>query len=201
MSRAAPGVRYAEVLRETSETRVEVVLDIDGAAPRGLETGISFFDHMLGQLAFHGQLALGIHAEGDLHVDDHHLIEDVGIVLGQAIAQALDSEEPIARFGSSITPMDEALVMVALDVSGRGALFWDLDFKRERLGQMATEAVEEFFGAMARHGGLTLHIRKISGSNDHHLCTAIFKGVGLCLYQATRKLERRGPSSTKGTRG
>lgn len=200
MSRSAPGVRYAEVERETSETRIRVVLDLDGGTVRDASTGIGIFDHLLAQLAFHGQVDLGISAEGDLEVDDHHIVEDVGIVLGQAIAQALESEGPISRFGSNITPMDDALVMVALDISGRGGLHWDVTFSRERVGELATETLEEFFGALARHSGLTLHIRKVAGHNDHHLCNAVFKGVGLALHEAAKRLERRGTSSTKGTR-
>src|SRR5277367_3490474 len=118
MSKEAPGVRYAEVYRETTETRIQVVLDLDGGTRRDILTGIGFFDHMLAQLAFHGQMDLGLSVEGDLEIDDHHTIEDAGIVLGQAIAQALDSSDPIARFGSNHTPMDEALVMAAIDFSG-----------------------------------------------------------------------------------
>lgn len=201
MSKAAPGVRYAEVERETAETRIRAVIDLDGGTRRDVATGIGFLDHMVSQFAFHGQVDLGITAEGDLEVDDHHIVEDVGIVLGQAIAQALDPDEPMARFGSVNVPMDDALVMVALDISGRGSLHWDFQFERERIGGAATESIQEFFGAFARHAGITLHIRRICGHNDHHLCTAIFKGVGLALAQATQRIDRRGSTSTKGTRG
>ena len=200
MSKSAPGVRYAEVERETSETRVNVTLDLDGGTSNNVLTGIGFFDHLLQQFAFHGQIDLGIGAEGDLEVDEHHLVEDVGIVLGQAIAQALDQEEQITRYGNNLTPMDDALVMVAIDVSGRGNLFWDVPFERERIGDLATESVQEFFGAVARHAGITLHLRKITGHNDHHLCIALFRGFGVALNHSTQKLERKS-SSTKGTRG
>jgi imidazoleglycerol-phosphate dehydratase len=198
MSKGTPGVRYAEVERETEETRVQVVLDLDGGTKQDLSTGIGFFDHMLGLFAFHGRVDLGIKAEGDLHVDDHHLVEDVGIVLGSAIREALRETENIARFGSTHTPMDEALVLCAVDLSGRGHLFYDLPFRRELLGDLSTENVREFFRALALHSGMTIHLRKVCGDNDHHLCEAAFKGFGLALLQATQPAERQGGVSTKG---
>lgn len=197
MSKAAPGVRYADLFRESSETQVQVVLDLDGGTRRDISTGVGFFDHMLQQLAFHGQIDLGISAKGDLHIDDHHTVEDVGIVLGRAIAQAL-GDEPIVRYGNTITPMDEALIMVALDVSGRGMLLYDVPFVREKVGDMATENIREFFRAFSVHAGITLHIKKLAGENDHHVAEGIFKGFGRALHQATRKSDRRGVSSTKG---
>jgi imidazoleglycerol-phosphate dehydratase len=200
MSKSAPGVRYAEVERETKETRIRAVLDLDGGTSRDVGTGVGFFDHMLAQLAFHGQFDLGIGAEGDLFIDDHHLVEDVGIVLGQAIAQALDDEDAIARYGSNHTAMDDALVLVAIDISGRGMLFWDVTFARERIGELSLENVAEFFRALAHHSGITLHMRKVAGENDHHVVEALFKGFGLALHDAVRRIERKGSSSTKGTR-
>ena len=200
MSKEAPGVRYAEIYRETAETRIQVVLDLDGGTRRDISTGIGFFDHMLAQLAFHGQFDIGISAEGDLEIDDHHTVEDVGIVLGKALAQALDQSDPIVRYGNSITPMDESLVMVALDFSGRGGLFYDVEFTREMIGEMSTECVREFFRALASQAGITLHIRKIAGENNHHIAEAMFKGFGLAMHEATRRSERRGSSSTKGSR-
>lgn len=200
MSKEAPGVRYAEVYRETAETRIQVVLDLDGGTRRDITTGIGFFDHMLTQLAFHSQMDLGISAEGDLQIDDHHTVEDVGIVLGKAFAQALDQSDAIERYGSTHTPMDEALVLVALDFSGRGGLFYDVEFTREKIGEMSTECVREFFRSLSSHGGITLHIRKIAGENNHHICEAIFKGVGMAIRQAVKRSERRGPPSTKGKR-
>jgi imidazoleglycerol-phosphate dehydratase len=152
---------------------------------------------MLAQLAFHGRIDFGVNAEGDLHVDDHHTVEDVGICLGKAIHQAV-LEDPIARYASNHTVMDDALVLVALDFSGRGALFFDLPFKREKIGDLSTESIKEFFFAVASNAGISLHIRKVAGDNDHHLCEAAFKGFGMALYQATRVVERQGPSSTKG---
>jgi len=199
MSKNAPGVRYAEVERETSETHIQVVIDLDGGTRRDAATGIGLFDHLLQQFAFHGQVDLGISAEGDLEVDDHHLVEDVGIVLGQALAQALDQEEQIARYGSNHTAMDDALVLASIDISGRGNLYWDVPFTREKIGDLSTESVQEFFGAIARHSGITLHLRKVAGHNDHHLCIALFRAFGLALFSATRKSERKS-SSTKGTR-
>ena len=199
MSKTAPGVRYAEVERETKEPRVQVVIDLDGGTRRDILTGIGFFDHMLAQLAFHGQFDVGISAEGDLEIDDHHTVEDVGIVLGQAIRQALDVDSSIVRYGSNMTPMDEALVLVALDISGRGLLCYEVEFKRDAfIGELSTECIREFLRAFSTHSGITLHVKKLSGENDHHICEAMFKGLGRALLDATRKADRRGTSSTKG---
>ncbi len=200
MSKDAPGVRYAEVYRETAETRIQVVLDLDGGTRRDVSTGVGFFDHMLQQLAFHGQIDLGISAEGDLAIDDHHTVEDVGIVLGQAFSQAMDQSDSVERYGTNHTPMDEALVLVAVDFSGRGGLFYDVPFKRDKIGDLSTECIREFFRALAMHGGITLHLRKVAGENDHHLCEALFKGLGRAIHTATRRTERRGAPSTKGSR-
>lgn len=197
MSRTAQGVRYAEVDRETSETCVRVVLDLDGGTRRDVSTGIGFFDHMLTQLAFHGQIDFGVNSEGDLHIDDHHTVEDVGICLGKAIQQALQ-EDAILRFSSIHTPMDEALVLVAMDISGRGKFFTDIKFRREKIGDLSMECIREFFEAVATNAGITLHMRLVAGDNEHHICEAMFKGFGLALHQATRTIERRGPNSTKG---
>lgn len=200
MSKEAPGVRFAEVARETTETRVEVVLDLDGGTRRDIATGLGFFDHMLMQMAFHGLMDVGISAEGDLHVDDHHTIEDVGIVLGSAIRQAMDVGEPIVRYANAIIPMDEALVMCVIDVSGRGSLHYDVTFKREQIGDVSTECFREFFRALALHSGLTIHLRTITGDNDHHIAEGMFKAFGIALHAATRKGERRFGTSTKGKR-
>jgi imidazoleglycerol-phosphate dehydratase len=151
---------------------------------------------MLAQFAFLGRIDFGVNAEGDLHVDDHHTVEDVGICLGRAIQQAV-LEDPIARYASNHTVKDDALVLVAMDFSGRGQLFFDSPFTRERLGELSTETIREFFHAVATNAGITLHIQKIAGTNDHNLCEAIFKGFGMALYDATRIVERQGPTSTK----
>ncbi|MCX7800344.1 MAG: imidazoleglycerol-phosphate dehydratase HisB [Fimbriimonadales bacterium] len=199
MSQSAKGVRFAELYRETKETRVSVVVDLDGGSKQDVSTGIGFLDHMLALLAFHGRLDVGIDAEGDLHVDDHHTAEDVGIVLGRAIRDALQDSDPIERFGEALVPMDEALVQIALDFSGRGMLFFHHDFRRERVGELSTECVREFLRAVAAHGGITLHVRVLAGENDHHVIEAVFKGVGLALHRATRRSDRPGSTSTKGT--
>lgn len=199
MSKDAPGVRYAEVDRDTNETRIHLVLDLDGGTRRDIATGIGFFDHMLDLLAFHGQFDLGVKAEGDLRVDDHHTVEDVGIVLGRAVRQALAETDPIVRYASRHTVMDDALVLVALDICGRGQLHWDVAFDREHLGQLSTECVREFFQAFAVNSGIALHVRKVAGVNNHHVCEAVFKGVGMALHQAFERSDRRGPASTKGT--
>lgn len=201
MSKSAPGVRFAEVDRETKETRIHVVLDLDGGTKQDISTGVGFFDHMLIQLAFHGQFDVGIEAEGDLFIDDHHTIEDVGIVLGQAFKQTLDQSTPIERYGSFYLPMDEALVLAAVDVSGRPGLYFDCDFKREAVGEMATECVKEFWKAFAMNAGVTLHIRKVAGDNDHHVIEAMFKAVGRALRIATTRSDRQGSTSTKGRIG
>ncbi|MBN9503309.1 MAG: imidazoleglycerol-phosphate dehydratase [Armatimonadetes bacterium 55-13] len=198
MSKNAPGVRYAELDRETNETHIQVVLDLDGGSRRDILTGIGFFDHMLELFAFHGQVDIGIGAEGDLEVDDHHTVEDTGIVLGKAVREALAAGDSIERYAHTITPMDEALVLVAMDISGRGQLHWKLDFKREKIGDLATENVREFFRAFTAHAGVTLHVQEMAGENDHHICEALFKGFGLALHRATRVSERRGSTSTKG---
>ena len=197
MTRTTQSIRYTEVERETSETCVRVVLDLDGGSRRDISTGLGFFDHMLLQFAFHAQVDFGVNAEGDLHIDDHHTVEDVGICLGRAIKQAI-LEDPIVRFASLHVVMDDALVLVAIDVSGRGQLHFDVPFKREKLGDVSTECIKEFFNAVAINAGLTLHVRKIAGDNEHHLCDAVFKGFGIALHQATRTVERRGPPSTRG---
>jgi len=199
MSQGAKGVRFAELFRESNETRVSVVLDLDGGTKQDITTGIGFLDHMLTLMAFHGCLDAGIKAEGDLHVDDHHTAEDVGIVLGRALREALAESEPIERFGDAAVPMDEALVLAALDFSGRGMLFFDHQFRREKLGELSTECIREFLRAFAAHAGMTLHVRVLAGANDHHIAEAIFKAVGLALHRATRRTDRPGSTSTKGT--
>lgn len=198
MAKTGTGVRFAEVDRETKETRVSVVLDLDGGAKRDIQTTIGFFDHMLDLMAFHGRFNLGLKCDGDTFIDDHHSVEDTAIVLGQAFHKALAMSNPIDRYGSVHQVMDEALVLVAIDISGRGMLTFDVPFNRENLGEMATENVREFFRAFAAHAGWTVHIHKLAGVNDHHVCEAIFKGFGRALRQAISVSDGSGPMSTKG---
>lgn len=200
MSKATPGVRYAEVERETRATRVQVVLDLDGGSRRDISTGIHFFDHMLSEMAFHGQIDVGVVAEGDLEVDDHHTAADVGMVLGQAIAQALEANDNIVRFGSATVPCEDALVMVSIDLAGQGSMRSDLVFERDRLGGLSGQSVNEFFRTFAINGQMTLHIRKLAGDNDHHVCEAAFQALGLAIRDAIATTERRGSNASKGTR-
>lgn len=199
MPKGQTSVRYAEIDRETTETRINMVLDLDAGSKQDIRTGIGFFDHMLTQLAFHGHLNLGLSADGDLGVDDHHTVEDVGIVFGKALREALLASDPIVRYASNHTPMDEALVLVAIDISGRGQCHFGVEFRRDRIGSMATESIREFFTGLAVHGGLTIHVHKLAGQNDHHVCEAIFKGFGRALFEATRCTDRHGAPTTKGS--
>jgi imidazoleglycerol-phosphate dehydratase len=201
VSKDAPGVRFAEIDRETKETRIHMVLDLDGGTKHDISTGIGFFDHMLHLFAFHGQIDIGIEAEGDTHVDDHHTVEDVGICLGRAFAEALDANSSIERYGSCHMVMDETLVLVAVDISGRSGLFFNVDFKREKVGELATENVKEFLRAFVANAGITLHVQKLAGENDHHIIEAIFKGLGRSVRLATTKSEKRSGNSSKGRIG
>jgi len=198
MSKGTPEIRYAEMDRESKETRIRVVLDLDGGTRRDISTGVGFFDHMLTLMAFHGHFDLGVQAEGDLHIDDHHLVEDVGIVLGKCIRQALVDSPPIERYGSTAMVMDEALCLVALDISGRGMVHLEADFRSERLGTLSTQNIREFFRALCQHGGITAHIRQMAGENDHHIAEAIFKGFGRALRMAVRPSDQSYGVSTKG---
>lgn len=198
MSKSNPNVRHAEVERNTRETKVYVNLGFDGGTKQDIRTGIHFFDHMLHQFGFHGKINLGISCEGDTHVDDHHTVEDVGITLGMAIRQSLEGG-PVKRFASVHIPTDDALVLVVVDICGRGYLEWNMEFSREKIGDMSTECVAEFFKSLAHHAGITLHVHKIVGHNNHHLCEAAFKGLGVALNLAARPVEHKGPLSTKGS--
>lgn len=177
------------------------MLDLDGGTKQDISTGIGFFDHMLQQLAFHGQFDVGIEAEGDLFIDDHHTVEDVGIVLGRAFREALDSNTGIERYGDAVVPMDEALIKAVVDISGRGGFYTDVEFRREQVGELSTECVKEFWKSFAVNAGLTLHIRKLAGENDHHVIEGMFKAAGRALKQATLRVERAGGTSTKGRIG
>ncbi|ABN54082.1 MAG TPA: imidazoleglycerol-phosphate dehydratase HisB [Hungateiclostridium thermocellum] len=191
--------RKFEVSRKTGETDITLSINIDGSGKSNISTGVGFFDHMLNLFAKHGLFDLDVKAKGDLEIDAHHTVEDVGIVLGQAIKQALGEKKSIRRYGSSFVPMDEALVLVALDLSGRPYLVFDAELKCEKLGNMETELVEEFFRAVAFNAGITLHVKALYGSNTHHIIEAMFKAFGRALDDATRKDDRiEGVMSTKG---
>lgn len=191
--------RTAHITRDTKETQITVRLDLDGTGKSKLDTGIGFFDHMLDGFARHGLFDLDIACSGDLKVDCHHTIEDTGIVLGSVIKEAVGDKNGICRYGSLILPMDEALVLCALDLSGRPYFVYDAQFHGERCGQMDTQMAKEFFYAVSYAAGMNLHIRVLSGENDHHIMEAMFKAFAKALDQATVRDERiTGVLSTKG---
>ncbi len=193
-------MRKGAITRKTKETTIEVGLDLDGSGAANISTGVGFFDHMLDQLARHSLIDLVIRAEGDRHIDDHHTVEDVGIVLGQALAKALGDKRGLTRYADCLLPMDETLTRVALDVSGRPFLLFKVEFPTERIGAFDTELVREFFQAFAGNAGLTLHIETLHGLNSHHIAESCFKGVARALRGAVaidpRQVER--VPSTKG---
>jgi imidazoleglycerol-phosphate dehydratase len=182
--------RKASVNRETRETRVFIQVDLDGSGIYEVSTGIGMLDHMLEQLARHGLFDLTIEGSGDIERDPHHLVEDVGLVLGQALNEALGERRGITRFGHAIVPMDESLVLVALDLGGRPFAGIDLKFEREAIGQLPAENVSHFFEALAQEGRLNLHVRELAGGNDHHRIEAAFKGLARALSAAVRVDER-----------
>ncbi len=193
------GSRFGMYERESADTRVYTSVDLDGSGNAQIDTGIGFFDHMLAQVARHGLIDLVIDAHGDLQVDEHHVVEDVGICLGKAVQQALGDMRGINRFGWAIVPMDEALALVALDLSGRPMLEFEARFRRETVGTFPTELTAEFFRAFATHAGATLHIRLLNARNDHHAIEAIFKAFARALEMATRYNPRQSAiPSTKG---
>jgi len=176
--------RIGEVYRETTETKIEVSINLDGKGKSNVSTGVGFFDHMLTAFASHGLFDLTLEVKGDLKVDCHHTIEDTGIVLGQAIAKALGDKRGINRFGNFILPMDEALVLSAIDLSGRPYLVFDCEFSAEWVGEMKTEMIKEFFYALSNHMGMNLHLKVLHGSNNHHIAEALFKGFARALSEA-----------------
>ncbi|MFN8497734.1 MAG: imidazoleglycerol-phosphate dehydratase HisB [Anaerolineae bacterium] len=193
-------MRVATVERATAETSVSVSLALDGAGAADVSTGVGFFDHMLVLLAHHSLMDVTVRAQGDTHVDDHHTVEDVGIALGQALLQALGPRSGIRRYGHAITPMDEALALVALDLSGRPTLAFDAAFPSAKIGTFDTELVREFFNALAVNSRMTLHVRVLAGVNSHHIAEAVFKGFGHALRDAIAADPRRsGIPSTKGS--
>ena len=191
--------RSARVQRKTKETRIALDLDLDGRGGAEIESPVGFLNHMLALLARHAGFDLAVKAAGDTEVDPHHTVEDIGICLGQALAEALGSKEGIARFGCAAVPMDEALAQVSLDLSGRPYLVYQVEFPGERVGEFETELVRDFLQALATHAKMTLHVRALYGENDHHIAEAVFKALARALRAAVARDPRvRGTPSTKG---
>ena len=191
--------RTAEVARKTGETDIEVNLDLDGTGTYSIDTGVGFFDHMLSALSRHSLIDMDIKVKGDTWVDDHHTVEDTGIVVGQALGQALGDKAGIRRFGSIAIPLDEALVLASVDISGRGELYWDVPIGPDKVGTFDTELAQEFFIGFARQAGITLHLKELSGTNAHHIIEATFKACARALRQAVEPDPRvKGVPSTKG---
>lgn len=194
-----PQLRQAEIVRKTNETDIRLFIDLDGSGESDIDTGIGFFDHMLASFARHGLFTLKVKVQGDLIVDCHHTIEDVGIVLGEAIRQALGDKKAIRRYGDIILPMDEALILCAIDLSGRPYLVFDGAFTSDRVGYFDTQMVKEFFYAVSYSAGMNLHIKQMSGDNDHHIIEGMFKAFAKALDEATIKDARiKSVLSTKG---
>lgn len=191
--------RVASVSRQTAETSIEVTVNLDGTGTSDISTGVGFFDHMLTALSRHSLVDLTVHVKGDTWVDDHHTVEDTGIVLGQALRQALGDKRGIRRFGDALVPLDEALVMAAVDISGRGELYWDVPIGPEKVGTFDTELGHEFFCGLARDAGMTVHLREVTGENAHHILEATFKSFARALRAAVEPDPRvEGIPSTKG---
>ena len=190
-------MRTAEISRKTKETDISVFVDLDNAGNSEISTGIGFFDHMLTALAMHSGITLRVSCKGDLEVDCHHSVEDTGIVLGQAIAQAIGDKKGIARYGSAFIPMDEALAFCSLDISGRPYLVFDASFTDPRIGEYDTCMTEEFFRALAFNAGITLHMKSVYGRNDHHIAEALYKSFAHA-FKAAIAANAGGLLSTKG---
>lgn len=193
--------RTAQVRRDTLETQIEVSLNLDGTGTSDLNSGIPFLDHMLDQIARHGLIDLTVRATGDLHIDDHHTVEDLGITFGQAFAKAVGDKAGIYRYGHAYVPLDEALSRVVLDCSGRPGLFYGVDFPRARISNFDVDLFREFFQGFVNHAWVTLHIDSLKGDNAHHVAETIFKAFGRTLRAAVARDPRRGDAtpSTKGT--
>ena len=193
-------MRKSQITRKTAETEIDVTVDLDGTGQYDNETGVGFFDHMLDQLARHSLIDMKIRCKGDLHIDDHHTVEDVGIALGQALREAVGDKKGINRYGACLLPMDDALVRAALDLSGRPFLVWNVDLPTPKIGTFDTELVREFFQALSTHGGITLHVDALHGFNSHHIAEAAFKAVARALRDAVETDPRKADAipSTKG---
>ena len=196
-----PTTRAATVERNTKETRIRVAIDLDGNGQAELETGVPFLDHMLDQLARHGMMDLRVKAQGDLHIDAHHTVEDIGITLGQAFRQALGDKAGILRYGHAYVPLDEALSRVVVDLSGRPGLEFHVPFTRAMIGSFDVDLVHEFFQGFVNHALVTLHVDNLRGANAHHQCETVFKAFGRALRMAVARDARSGGAipSTKGT--
>ncbi|WGI20255.1 imidazoleglycerol-phosphate dehydratase HisB [Amylibacter sp. IMCC11727] len=194
-------MRTATITRDTAETAITVEINLDGTGVYDNETGVGFFDHMLDQLSRHALIDMKIRAKGDLHIDDHHTVEDVGLALGKALTEAVGDKRGIRRYGSCLLPMDDALVRAALDLSGRPYLVWKVDMPTAKIGNFDTELVREFFTAFAMQGGITLHVEALDGFNSHHIAEAAFKSVAQALRAALETDPRKADAipSTKGT--
>ncbi|SFG39447.1 imidazoleglycerol-phosphate dehydratase [Novosphingobium sp. CF614] len=196
-------MRTASIARKTHETDISVEVNLDGCGTYDVSTGIGFLDHMIEQFSRHSLIDIRCRIVGDLHVDQHHTTEDSAIAIGQAIAQALGDKAGIGRYGSAYSPMDEALVRVALDISGRPYFVWKADFTQEKLGELDTELVEHWFHSIGQAVGITLHVELLYGTNNHHVCEAIFKGFARAMRSAVERDPRKGGAipSTKGQLG
>ena len=193
-------MRKATVMRNTNETKITASLDLDGTGTYSVSTGIGFLDHMLEQLSRHSLIDLNVKAEGDLHIDFHHTTEDTGIAIGEAFSKALGDRKGIARFGQAMSPMDETLTRVTLDASNRPYLVWNVDFTRDKLGEMDTELFKEWFQAFSQAAGITLHVENIYGDNSHHIIESCFKGLARSL-RAALEIDPRNKKSVPSTKG
>ncbi|WP_298913122.1 imidazoleglycerol-phosphate dehydratase HisB [uncultured Roseobacter sp.] len=193
-------MRSHKLTRSTAETEITVAINLDGTGTYDNQTGVGFFDHMLDQLARHSLIDMTIRATGDLHIDDHHTVEDTGIALGQALSAALGDKRGIRRYGSCLLPMDDALVRTALDLSARPFLIWNVDLPTQKIGSFDCELIREFFQALSTHGGITLHVDLLHGLNSHHIAEAAFKSVARALRDAVEVDPRKADDipSTKG---
>lgn len=192
-------MRTAQIARKTNETDIQLSLNLDGRGESSIESGVGFLDHMLTLLSRHGRMDLELTCHGDTYVDDHHTVEDIGIALGQAFAQALGEMRGVERFGQSLLPMDETLILGAVDLSGRGMLCWDVALPTAKVGTFDTELAKEFWLAFTRKAGCTLHLRKVAGENSHHILEGVFKAAGRSLKQAVALTGDDDIPSTKGS--
>lgn len=193
-------MRTADITRNTQETRVRVAINLDGTGRQSIDTGVPFLDHMLDQIARHGLIDLDIHCEGDVHIDDHHSVEDVGITLGQAFAAAVGNKAGMRRYGHAYVPLDEALSRVVIDFSGRPGLFYNVPFTRSHIGRFDVDLAREFFQGFVNHAQATLHIDNLKGENSHHQCETVFKAFGRALRMAV-EIDPRSEGVIPSTKG